>query len=119
MCAMTTPPSTSGEAAVPYSGRTAGGFVRHNGFPVARSNADNTPPIPKVNTRPPATAGVDYNTAGGGLFFPAGTTSRTVTVAVRGDTALEGNETFFVNLTAPVNATIADGQGLGTITNDD
>ena len=31
----------------------------------------------------------------------------------------EANETFFVNLSSPVNATIADGQGVGTITNDD
>jgi hypothetical protein len=31
----------------------------------------------------------------------------------------EANETFFVNLSAAVNATITDAQGLGTITNDD
>jgi hypothetical protein len=31
----------------------------------------------------------------------------------------EANETFFVNLSLPVNATIADAQGVGTITNDD
>ena len=29
------------------------------------------------------------------------------------------NETFFVNLSSAVNATIADGQGVGTITDDD
>ena len=29
------------------------------------------------------------------------------------------NETFFLNLAAPTNATLADGQGLGTITDDD
>jgi len=42
-----------------------------------------------------------------------------VNVAVRGDLTIEPNETFFVNLSAPVNAAIADGQGIGTITNDD
>ena len=31
----------------------------------------------------------------------------------------EANETFFVNLAEPANATIADAQGLGTITDDD
>src|SRR5205823_13377684 len=36
-----------------------------------------------------------------------------------GDTLDESNETFFVNLTSPTNATIADSQGLGTITDDD
>ena len=38
---------------------------------------------------------------------------------IRGDTVHEANETFFVNLSAATNATIADAQGLGTITNDD
>ena len=31
----------------------------------------------------------------------------------------EANESFFVNLSAATNATIADNQGTGTITNDD
>ena len=38
---------------------------------------------------------------------------------VNGDLLDEANETYFVNLTNPTNATIADGQGLGTITDDD
>ena len=42
-----------------------------------------------------------------------------MTVLVNGDLLDEGNETFFLNLTNAANATIADGQGLGTITNDD
>ena len=31
----------------------------------------------------------------------------------------EANETFFLNLAGPTNATLADGQGLGTITDND
>ena len=42
-----------------------------------------------------------------------------MTVAVNGDADLETAETFFVNLTNAVGATITDSQGLGTITNDD
>ena len=38
---------------------------------------------------------------------------------VTGDTKLEGNETFLVNLSGAANASIADNQGIGTITNDD
>ncbi len=49
----------------------------------------------------------------------AGTNSTTVNVTVNGDTAVESGETFFVNLSAPVNATINDGTGQGTILNDD
>jgi hypothetical protein len=38
---------------------------------------------------------------------------------VNGDIPNEASETFFVNLTNPVNATITDNQGVGTILNDD
>ena len=49
------------------------------------------------------------------MTIPAGQTSATITVAVTGDRLAEPNETFAVNLSAPTNATIADGQGVGTI----
>ena len=38
---------------------------------------------------------------------------------VNGDRLGEPNETFFVNLSSPTNATIADGQGVGTILDDE
>ena len=41
------------------------------------------------------------------------------TVLVNGDTRGEPDETFFVRLSSPTNATVADGQGVGTIRNDD
>jgi predicted extracellular nuclease len=41
------------------------------------------------------------------------------TVQVNGDAVSEPNETFFVNVTNVTGATVTDGQGLGTITNDD
>ena len=66
-----------------------------------------------------ATAGSDYQAVSGTLTFIAGETSKTITVRVRGDTVVEPDETFFVNLSAPTNATISVGQGLGTILNDD
>ncbi len=65
------------------------------------------------------TAGGDYAAASGTLNFAAGETSKSITVNVAGDTLFEGNETFFVNLTSPSGATVADAQGLGTITNDE
>jgi subtilisin-like proprotein convertase family protein len=66
-----------------------------------------------------ATAGSDYTATNGTLTFTAGQTSKTVTVNVTGDTTIEPHETFVVNLSGAVGATIADGQGVGTITNDD
>ncbi|HEX8710071.1 MAG TPA: Calx-beta domain-containing protein, partial [Pyrinomonadaceae bacterium] len=66
-----------------------------------------------------ATAGTDYQATSGTLTFAPGQTSKTVTVLVNGDTDFENDETFFVNLTNPVNATLTDPQGQATITNDD
>ncbi|MBB3839834.1 hypothetical protein FHS57_003845 [Runella defluvii] len=65
------------------------------------------------------TADNDYTSTSGTLSFAIGESEKTITVTVNGDTKVEGNETFFVNLTAPSNGAISDGQGLGTITNDD
>ena len=41
------------------------------------------------------------------------------TVTVNGDTVVEPDETFFVNVSNVTGATVSDGQGLGTIQNDD
>ncbi|HEX6099444.1 MAG TPA: Ig-like domain repeat protein [Thermoanaerobaculia bacterium] len=66
-----------------------------------------------------ATTGGDYFPASGFLTFPPGVVSQTISVPVIGDTALEPDETFFVNLVQAWNAVIVDAQGQGTIGNDD
>lgn len=66
-----------------------------------------------------ALAGSDYTTAIGTLTFSPGQTSKTVTVNASGDTAVESNETFSLNLSSASGATIADSQGLATLLNDD
>ena len=48
-----------------------------------------------------------------------GSNSAQFTVNVNGDTTGEPNETFFVNVTSVSGATVTDGQGQGTIVNDD
>lgn len=65
------------------------------------------------------TSGADYQSKTGTLTFQPGETSQVITVEVWGDNALESDETFNVNLWNQVNATLADGQGIATITNDD
>ena len=66
-----------------------------------------------------AGAGTDFVSTGGVLLFGAGTTSKTISVAVNGDTLVEPDEHFTVNLSTPGNASIGDGQGVGWILNDD
>lgn len=58
--------------------------------------------------RPPAT-----------LTFRPGVTTQIISVFVKGDAAVEQDETFFINLFAPRFATLADSQGVGTIASDD
>ena len=54
------------------------------------------------------------------ITFDPDETTKTVTVTVNGDSGIEGDETFTVELSNPSsNATIADSSGLGTIENDD
>jgi uncharacterized protein (TIGR03437 family) len=52
-------------------------------------------------------------------IIPAGQQSYTFSVNINGDSHVEANETFFVNLTNVAGATLTDGQGLATIENDD
>ena len=74
------------------------------------ATADDTATAPSDYTAVPPTQ----------LTFMPGETMKTVTVQVNGDLASEPDETFFVNLSnVNANATILDGQGVGTIQNDD
>lgn len=67
-----------------------------------------------------ATAAADYTPVPlTTVTFSPGQTTKLVPVQVRGDLLKEANETFFVNLSWAVNATILDAQGQGTILNED
>ena len=91
---------------VTLAGDVAGGFT------VPFSTTDGTA----------KTADADYAAATGTLTF-AGTAgeTRTIAVAVAGDTLVEDDETFTVTLGMPSdgNVTASDDSGLGTIHNDD
>jgi subtilisin-like proprotein convertase family protein len=65
------------------------------------------------------TNGGDYVPTAGLLTFPPGIPARTLQVPIKGDTVAEGNEALAVNLVGAFNAVLADGQGSGTILNDD
>jgi uncharacterized protein len=54
-----------------------------------------------------------------GQSIPEGSSSYTFNVLVNGDATEETDETFFVNVTNVTGATVTDGQGQGTIVNDD
>lgn len=66
-----------------------------------------------------ATPNVDYASGSINLQFDPGQTSVVLSVLLIVDTTVEDDETFFLNLSNPVNATIADGQAQATIIDDD
>jgi hypothetical protein len=61
----------------------------------------------------------DYAAWGSYVSFAPGETTKTIAVLVTGDTRDEYDEAFVVNLFDPEYASIADGQGVGTIVDDD
>lgn len=66
-----------------------------------------------------ATAG-DYTPASGAVTFaPNTTTPQTFTVWANGDTSPEGHEVFSVGLSGPLNASLKDPAGHGSLENDD
>ena len=94
--------------------------TRNLAFTVSLSEATSGPvTVTYATANGTAKAGEDYIAQTGTLTFAAGETSKVVNVKVTGDTAIEGNETLKINLTAPTGGKIADGGAIGTIVNDD
>ncbi len=65
------------------------------------------------------TAGADYTATSGTLTFAPGELSKTIEVPILGDTTVEGDETFTVQLSEPTHAAIQTGSATGTILTDD
>ena len=66
-----------------------------------------------------AKAGEDYTAQTGSITFAPGETTKTISIVVKGDKKKENNEYFVINLTGAVGAYLLDGEGLGTILDDD
>ena len=90
-------------------------------FTVSLSAASNSD-ITVSYTTTDGTAAIadnDYIAATDVLTIPAGQTSGTITVAVKGDTVVENDETLTITLSNPTGATLATSTATGTIQNDD
>ncbi|MGZ4675481.1 MAG: Calx-beta domain-containing protein [Acidimicrobiia bacterium] len=66
-----------------------------------------------------AVAPGDYTAKSGTAVIPAGSTSTTIAVAVRGDAVVEPVEKFRVRISSPTGARLGTATGTGTINNDD
>ncbi len=124
-CASVAPPAAANIAINDVSITEGNSGTKNLGFTVTRSG--NTTSTATFNYATgsfganPATAGSDY------VAIPttqrtmsSGVTQSTINVVINGGTGVEQNETFAVNLSSPNSGTtITDGQGVGTILNDD
>ncbi|NIM58861.1 MAG: hypothetical protein GTO16_07965, partial [Candidatus Aminicenantes bacterium] len=89
-------------------------------FTMSLSNPSSFPVTVNYSTADgTAIAGEDYTANSGTLTFNPGETANTVSIPIIDDLIYEGDEAFYLNLSNPANATIIDGQGIGTILNDD
>lgn len=66
-----------------------------------------------------ATSKRDFTSRSGVLTFQPGETSKTFTIRILSDALNEDDETFLINLTGPVNASLGTAQGIGTILDHD
>ncbi len=66
-----------------------------------------------------AIGGADYTAVSGTLTFAPGETTKTILLVATDDTDVEGDETFFVNLSNPSGGSIQDAQGVSVIRDDD
>ena len=90
-------------------------------FTITLSSASAQPVTVRVNTNGiTATEGGDFESVDNlDVVFPAGTLSRTVSVPIIEDPGDEPDETFSLDVASVTGATVSDGQGIGTIIDDD
>lgn len=104
-----TPGLSVSDVIVPYAGTSASftvtlDFPRTTQITVNYATANGT-----------ALAGVNYTATSGSLTFAPGQMSKTVVVPVVAQSATGAGLSFFLNLTTPANADLADGQGQATL----
>jgi hypothetical protein len=66
-----------------------------------------------------AVAGTDYEATSGTVYFSPGQTTATVNVNIYGNTTVQPDRSFTVNLSDPQNVLLGTSQGTGTILDDD
>jgi len=105
----------SGGGTTAYTFTVSINTTTHGGITFDIATADGT-----AQDDNPATEDNDYVANSlTGQTIPNGSDTYQFTVDVNADSTTEPNETFFVNVTNVTGATVGDGQGQGTITNDD
>jgi hypothetical protein len=112
----TVPPSVSIDDVTVTEGNTS---TTSATFTLTLSYAYDTPITVHYQTaNDTALAGSDYTAASTDVIFAPGETWQQISIAVLGDRLPESTESFLVNLSS-TDAVIGDGQGIGTIIDDE
>lgn len=117
-----TPPPPALTATVGDSTVTEGNSGTTNAtFTVTLNRASTTATVVHYATSDGSASAADndYTATSGDLTIPAGSTSGTVTVLVKGDTKVEGNEIYHLTVTSSDATVTPASYASGTITNDD
>ena len=93
--------------------------LRRLRFNLSLSSPAAYPISVNYNTVNKTATDADYVGAAGTVLFPAGTTSATTAIAVRGDTAVEPTERFLIRLSGVAGAILGTASASGYILNDD
>lgn len=88
-------------------------------FQVGLSMPSGKPVTVLYSTADGTATSADYNATSGMVTISPGQTLVNVGFLGKADRLNESNETVFLNLSSPVNATLVDNQGVGTILDDD
>ena len=89
-------------------------------IPVTLSNPNgNTVSVSYTTTNGTALAGEDYNATSGVLTFNGTETTKMISVKINGDNTQEPNQSFNINLSSPIGATIDNSSSQVTLINDD
>jgi hypothetical protein len=111
------PPGISVSAGSVAEGHTGESLISFQVSLSAASSSDVT--VSYATSDGTAAAGADYTTTSGSFTVPAGNVSKNVVVVVKGDQAIEPDETLLLTLSNPTGATLLQATAIGTITNDD
>jgi sugar lactone lactonase YvrE len=114
------------ESIIYRSSNGEGNFVERYGpsslaaFTVSLDTASPAPVTVHYSTaNGTALAASDYLASSGTVTFAPGETSHTILIRTIDDALSEPTETFFVSLSSPLGATVARGQAVGTILDND
>ena len=85
-------------------------------FSVRRyGNSNGTTTVNYGTADDTAVSGTNYTATSGTLTFAPGETEKTISVAINADADVTSGETFFLNLSIPINAILGDNQAKATI----